>query len=75
MTRRRFYAPPDAFAPDGASVALSPEESRHLRDVLRLREGEEAFVFDGVGREFACVVRETGDRRRGVATLEVRAQA
>ena len=72
MTRRRFYAPPDAFKPDGGSVTLSEEESRHLRDVLRLRAGEEAFVFDGEGREFACVVAEAGGRR-GPARLEIRA--
>ncbi|HEU4596740.1 MAG TPA: 16S rRNA (uracil(1498)-N(3))-methyltransferase [Pyrinomonadaceae bacterium] len=75
MTRRRFYAPPDAFAPDGAAVALSAEESRHLRDVLRLRAGDEAFVFDGEGREFACVVAEAGGRRGASARLEVRGRA
>ncbi|HWS53170.1 MAG TPA: 16S rRNA (uracil(1498)-N(3))-methyltransferase [Pyrinomonadaceae bacterium] len=73
MTRRRFYAPPAAFAPDGAAVVLSAEESRHLRDVLRLRAGDEAFVFDGEGREFACVVAEAGGRRGGEARLGVRA--
>lgn len=71
MTRRRFYAPPGAFAEGGASVVLSDEESRHLRDVLRLRAGEEAYVFDGEGREFACVVAEAGGRR-GAARLGVR---
>ena len=73
--RRRFYAPPDAFAPDGATVLLAPEETQHLRHVLRLKAGDEAFVFDGVGREYACVVAEAGEgRRRGAetATLEVR---
>ncbi|HST52589.1 MAG TPA: 16S rRNA (uracil(1498)-N(3))-methyltransferase [Pyrinomonadaceae bacterium] len=68
MTRRRFYAPPSAFADDGARIVLSPEESRHLRDVLRLRAGDEAHVFDGEGREFACIVVETRGR---VAALEV----
>lgn len=53
---------------------LSEEESRHLRDVLRLREGDEAYVFDGEGREFACVVAETGGRRER-ARLEVRGRA
>ncbi len=75
MTRRRFYAPPDAFAPDGAAVVLSAEESRHLRDVLRLRAGDEAFVFDGEGREFACVVAEAGGRKGASARLEVRGRA
>jgi len=71
MTRRRFYAPPEAFALEATRVALSEDESRHLRDVLRLRAGDEAFVFDGEGREFACVVSEAGGRG-GAATLEVR---
>jgi 16S rRNA U1498 N3-methylase RsmE len=72
MSRRRFYAPPGAFAAD--EVLLSEEESRHLRDVLRLRAGDEAYVFDGEGREFACVVADEG-RRRGGARLEVRGAA
>jgi 16S rRNA (uracil1498-N3)-methyltransferase len=55
-------------------VVLSGEESRHLRDVLRLRAGDEAHVFDGEGREFACVVSAPGVRR-GAARLEVRAPA
>jgi 16S rRNA (uracil1498-N3)-methyltransferase len=60
MTRRRFYAPPEAFASDGASVVLGREEARHLRDVLRLGRGQEVFVFDGEGREFRCRVDESG---------------
>jgi 16S rRNA (uracil1498-N3)-methyltransferase len=72
MTRRRFYAPPDAFAAD--AVLLSEEESRHLRDVLRLRAGDEAYVFDGEGHEFACVVADEG-RRGGSSRLEVRGAA
>ena len=73
MTRRRFYVPRDA-APStdaGARVKLGSDESRHLRDVLRLRAGDEAFVFDGEGREFACVVLDEGGRG-GEASLEVR---
>jgi 16S rRNA (uracil1498-N3)-methyltransferase len=49
---RRFYAPPESFK-EGC-VTLSLEETRHLRDVLRLREGEEASVFDGLGHEYEC---------------------
>src|SRR2546430_6270321 len=51
MTRRRFYAPPEAFAPDARFVTLSADETRHLRDVLRLKNGDEVYVFDGAGRE------------------------
>ncbi len=69
MTRRRFYAPPEAFA--GNFVTLATDEARHLRDVLRLKAGDEAYVFDGEGREYLCGVAETG-RGRDNAKLEVR---
>ena len=71
MSLRRFYAEPEAFLDTPGQVTLSEEESRHLRDVLRLRAGDEAHVFDGAGREFACVVAEVGGRK-GAARLEVR---
>ena len=51
MTRRRFYAPPNAFAADKV-VTLGADESQHLRNVLRLKTGDEVYVFDGAGREF-----------------------
>lgn len=57
---RRFYAPPENFQAD--KIRLDFEETRHLRDVLRLRAGEKINVFDGAGREFSCVVGEIGKR-------------
>jgi 16S rRNA (uracil1498-N3)-methyltransferase len=57
MTRRRFYAPPEAFSPDGRSAKLSGDETRHLRNVLRLKSGDEIFLFDGAGKEFHCRVQ------------------
>lgn len=57
MTRRRFYAPPADFAAGEKSLTLKAEETRHLRDVLRLHSGDEIYVFDGAGREFHCIVQ------------------
>jgi 16S rRNA (uracil1498-N3)-methyltransferase len=68
MSRRRFFAPPSTFAPDGSTAMLGADEARHLRDVLRLERGDEVFVFDGEGKEFRCVVEESG---RSKATLGV----
>jgi 16S rRNA (uracil1498-N3)-methyltransferase len=75
MTRRRFYASPKQFASDGATVELSREEALHLKNVLRLRAGDEAFVFDGEGNEYACIVAGGSESRRAErATMEVRAK-
>lgn len=63
---RRFYAPENKFI--GSTVILDADESRHLRDVLRLNTGEEVSVFDGVGHEFRCVIREI-DRKTSELTI------
>ena len=68
MTRRRFYAPPSAFAASLASVTLASDEARHLHEVLRLKVGDEVYVFNGEGKEFHCRVEES---RRDTAKLEV----
>ena len=52
MTRRRFYAPIEAFSRDARSATLNADETRHLREVLRLKVGDEVYVFDGRGHEF-----------------------
>jgi 16S rRNA (uracil1498-N3)-methyltransferase len=56
MTRRRSHAPPNAFIFETQNVTLTADEARHLRDVLRLKTGDEVYVFDGAGREFRCTV-------------------
>jgi 16S rRNA (uracil1498-N3)-methyltransferase len=58
IVMRRFYAPPQNF--NERKISLSVEESKHLRDVLRLKKGEEVFVFDGEGQEFQCVIETIG---------------
>src|SRR3569832_665867 len=69
MTRRRFHAPPNAFTQQ--TVTLATAEARHLRDVLRLKPGEEVYVFDGRGHEFRSTVSNI---RRDVAELRIEAE-
>lgn len=71
MTRRRFYAPPNAFDSSLATVTLGTDEARHLRDVLRLKVGDEVYVFNGAGKEFQCRIE---DSRRDTARLNVVAE-
>jgi 16S rRNA (uracil1498-N3)-methyltransferase len=69
MSRRRFFAPPSAFNFGKQTVTLTADEARHLREVLRLKAGDEVQVFDGAGREFRAVVSQA---RREFAELELR---
>ena len=66
MTRRRFYAPPSAFTRD--AVRLDTDEARYLREVLRLKVGDQVYVFNGEGREFRCTIEEA---RRDSSLLKI----
>jgi 16S rRNA (uracil1498-N3)-methyltransferase len=62
--RRRFFAPPEDFRKQ--TITLTGDEARHLREVLRLKVGDEVFVFDGTGKEFRCTIEHA---RRDEALL------
>ena len=47
---------------------LAADEARHLREVLRLKPGDEVSVFDGEGKEFRARVAQA---RREFAELEL----
>lgn len=68
MTRRRFYAPPEAFDFNNKQVSLGGDEARHLREVLRLKAGDGVRVFDGAGNEYNAIVVKA---MRDSAVLEV----
>ena len=48
---KRFFV--EQIADD---MTLSAEESRHVKNVLRLTEGDEVALFDGSGREYSAVI-------------------
>lgn len=68
---RRFYAAPENF--NNETVTLDAEESKHLRDVLRLRAGGRVYVFDGGGNEFSCEIKTIGRRETVLKVLETAA--
>jgi 16S rRNA (uracil1498-N3)-methyltransferase len=47
MTRRRFYVPRESI--HNGTAHLPPDQSHHLRDVLRIGAGETVEIFDGEG--------------------------
>ena len=52
----RFYIPPHAWNPD--RFALDPGESHHALEVLRMRKGDRATVFNGQGSEATVEIAE-----------------
>ncbi len=50
----RFYIPPNEWNPD--APALRGAEAHHARDVLRLKAGDKAVLFNGLGRELTAEI-------------------
>jgi 16S rRNA (uracil1498-N3)-methyltransferase len=65
---RRFYAPKENFGKE--QITLSLDETRHLRDVLRLREGEKVNVFDGAGKEFLCEIETISKKETALKIIK-----
>lgn len=63
---RRFYAPKENIKE--TAITLGADETRHLRDVLRLQAGDEARVFDGEGREYSCVI-DSVEKKAAILTI------
>lgn len=68
---RRFFAPVSNFS--DATVTLGEDETRHMRDVLRLRIGEEVYVIDGEGREMRCRIDSIEKKQAGLTIIETAA--
>lgn len=65
---RRFYAPKENF--QNGKVVLNLDETRHLRDVLRLRAGEKVNVFDGAENEFLCEIESVSKKESVLKIIE-----
>ena len=48
----QFFIPIDNI--DGSTVRISGEDLHHMKDVIRLRNGEEFHVLDGKGKRYRC---------------------
>lgn len=65
---RRFYAQQNSFS--DSNISLNIEETRHLRDVLRLKSGDDVQVFDGEGKEFLCRIETIGKKETELKIIE-----
>lgn len=57
---RRFFVAPDQIS--GNKVLITGSEVKHLSKVLRLREGEEVTVLDGLGNSYLVELLTVNDQ-------------
>src|SRR3984893_13084376 len=54
MSTHRFYIPPNEL--DSGALVLRGAEAHHASDVLRMKHGDKAVVFNGQGREITAEI-------------------
>jgi 16S rRNA (uracil1498-N3)-methyltransferase len=64
----RFYIAPEEWNP--AAIVLHDTEAHHARDVLRLKPGDRAVVFNGRGREITGEIVELTKREVRLRKLQ-----
>ena len=57
---------------EGAEAFINGPEARHALQVLRMRPGDKAVLFDGGGKEFVARLRSAGRREAVFEILEAR---
>ncbi len=54
----------------GALVELDPAQANYLGNVLRLKSGDQALLFDGASGEWLATIAEVGKKRMSLAVVE-----
>jgi len=67
----RFFVPEESV--QGNGIIVTGKEAHHILDVMRLAVGDAVVAFDGTGREFAGVIRETGPKSLRIEITSTRA--
>ena len=52
----RFFAEDEINS--GQDIIISGEDYNHIKNVLRMKPGEQVLVSDGNDREYLCSIRE-----------------
>lgn len=65
---QRFFVTPDQVGED--KIRIQGSDVNHMKNVLRMRPGEEVMVSDGNNRQYRCQVEDYPDGEAVLAILE-----
>jgi len=66
----RFYVPKEYIS--GDKISIDGKEAHHILNVMRLKVSDKVIVFDGTGKEYVGLVRETGRKSLLLEVIKVR---
>lgn len=66
----RFFVPKDMVK--AGKIVITGKEAHHILDVMRIKKADKVTTFDGSGREYVGIVKETDRRSLVVEIIETR---
>lgn len=66
----RFFVHKDSVKDN--TITITGEEAHHIADVMRLKAGDEVTTFDGTGKEYSGVIKESGKKSVVIEVRSVR---
>ncbi len=66
----RFFVPKEMVKP--GRIVITGREAHHILDVMRLKKSDKVTTFDGSGREYVGIIKETDHRSLVVEIVETR---
>ncbi len=67
----RFYVTPESIVND-STIIISGNRFHHIKDVMRLKEGDSIVAFNGKGKEFVGIIEKISPREARVRVKSVR---
>lgn len=58
---QRFFADPHQIEEENHCIRITGSDVNHIKNVLRMKVGEDIWVSDGQNREYHCQIEEMGD--------------
>ena len=55
---QRFFVEPYQVQEEEHRITLSGSDLNHMKNVLRMRIGEDVWISNGGGKEYHCTIKE-----------------
>ncbi|SEQ08487.1 16S rRNA (uracil1498-N3)-methyltransferase [Lachnospiraceae bacterium RM5] len=56
-----FFVRNENIDSDGKKIIIDGDDVNHIKNVLRMKAGEEVLLSNGEGSDYVCVIRDIGD--------------
>ena len=65
-----FYVEEDSINRESSLVTITGEDVNHIKNVLRLKQGEKVTICNGQGTDFLCIIEQVSEKEVELSITE-----